>query len=219
MRTITKGPEPRSLVEHRCSADANYANFGGKPALRQHLVREQRGLCCYCMSRIGADAKSMTIEHWHPRSRYPTEELDYRNLLASCIGHSQQGQTSNASKGDTPIARNPAEPGHRVDRDIRYLGDGMIHSDDPEWNRDLTEVLNLNAAFLVNNRKAALDAFVTTLGRTGSLHSETLKSMLRRANGDAFDGYLNPFCQVVVYWLQKRLSRAYDRAKRGRDFF
>ncbi len=52
MRTILKGREPASLTEHRATPGADYDGYRDKDTLRAHLVAEQRGLCCYCLSRI-----------------------------------------------------------------------------------------------------------------------------------------------------------------------
>ena len=87
MRTIRKGAEPNSLAQHRHTDGADYQNYRDKDALRTFLVREQRGLCCYCMARVRADRDAMKIEHWHSQSGHPQEQLDYTNLLASCMGN------------------------------------------------------------------------------------------------------------------------------------
>ena len=54
MRTIRKGPEPKSLLEYRKAADAHYDGYQAKQDVREQLVAEQRALCCYCQSRIRA---------------------------------------------------------------------------------------------------------------------------------------------------------------------
>ena len=86
MRTITKGEEPRSLVEHRANDHSGYANYADKDGLRAALVRDQRGLCCYCMTRVAATGAGMKIEHWRCQSRNDHLELTYSNLLAACLG-------------------------------------------------------------------------------------------------------------------------------------
>jgi hypothetical protein len=63
-------------------------------------------------------------------------------------------------------------------------------------------------AFLRNNRKAILEAFKETLLKRGTLRRETLEKWLTDWNGELHAGELPPFCQVVVYWLRKRLARA-----------
>lgn len=93
MRDITKEIEPRSLTEHRAGEHCDYDNYQGKDELRQALVREQRGLCCYCMGRIRADTASMKIEHWGSQARFPGDQLHYQNLLGACLGG--QSQPSN----------------------------------------------------------------------------------------------------------------------------
>ncbi len=124
MRTIQKRQEPASLTEYRHSPGANYNGFRDKDALRSHLVREQRGLCCYCVSPIGDDPGEMKIEHWHCRARYAEEELTYSNLLAACKGGEgavYRNQHCDTRKGDRDISRNPANRDHHVEDTIRYL--------------------------------------------------------------------------------------------------
>ena len=82
MRATTKGNEPACLTQHRAAQHSFYHNYEGKDALRAALVAEQRGLCCYCMSRIVADSQKMKIEHWQSQSatREDSETgLRYRN--------------------------------------------------------------------------------------------------------------------------------------------
>lgn len=207
MRTIRKRPEPATLAEHRCTPFADYDNYADKESLRQALVKEQRGLCCYCLSRIRPHADHMKIEHWHCRERYPREQLDYANLLGACLGNTGREQHCDTRKASHDLSRNPARPEHRVEESVRFMGDGRIGSNDPRFERELDEVLNLNAAFLRNNRKAVLDAFKEALNGRGPLARSALETELRKWNGELHDHDLEPFCQVVVYWLRKRLSR------------
>ena len=74
------------MTAYRQSPHSDYANYRDKDELRRALVTEQRGLCCYCMGRIRAERTSMKIEHWRSQARYPDQQLNYRNLLASCHG-------------------------------------------------------------------------------------------------------------------------------------
>ena len=96
---------------------------------------------------------------------------------------------------------------HRVEEVIRFGGDGRVSSDDPAFDRELNEVLNLNLAFLMNNRKAVLTAFKDALPRSGALRRPTLEKWLRHWNGESGTGELQAYCQVIVYWLRKRLAR------------
>jgi hypothetical protein len=53
-----------------------------------------------------------------------------------------------------------------------------------------------------------LDAFKDALGKRGPLPRSTLERWLRDWDGESTKGELNPFCQVVVYWIRKRLARS-----------
>ena len=86
MRAITKDPEPMSLTVHRQTPHCDYDNYAAKDDLRNALVSEQRGLCCYCMGRIHNEPTTMKIEHWWCRAHHSGEQLNYRNLLGACRG-------------------------------------------------------------------------------------------------------------------------------------
>ncbi len=74
--------------------DAQLANANGdslweiggldKESLKKQLYQEQRGLCCYCGSRLKLD--EVVIEHLNPKSLFPAMTFDYANLYASCKG-------------------------------------------------------------------------------------------------------------------------------------
>lgn len=211
MRTIAKLPEPVSLTEYRASPGATYEDYPDKTALRTHLVREQRGLCCYCLSRIRNEYRAMKIEHWHCREDYSGEQLDYSNLLGVCTGNEGKAlreQHCDTRKRNKVLSRNPANPAHTVEAVLRFEGGGRLVSTDPVFDQEINGVLNLNLAFLRNNRKAVLDAFLGALPRAGEIKRSRLEDWLREWNGDSGAGDLPEFCQVVVYWLRKRLARA-----------
>ncbi len=210
MRRIQKGREPASLTGHRAATRTDYDGYRDKDTLRAHLVAEQRGLCCYCLSRIRPDRDSTKIEHWHCQANYEAERLDYSNLLGACIGgegNAVGGQHCDTRKGERDLSRNPANPLHRVEDIVRFLGDGRIVSSDPVFDEELNAVLNLNLAFLRNNRKQTLNSFKDALAKRGQLPATALEKWLRQWNGEVDTGELQPFCEVVVYWLRKRLAR------------
>lgn len=210
MRPIRKSTEPSSLTRHRHAAFADYDNYDDKDMLRQYLVSEQRAICCYCMSRIQPDREHMKIAHCRSRRKYPNLQLDYHNLLAACPGGEGQSpskQHCDTHQGDQDISRNPADPARQIDHDIHYGSDGRIWSDDEEFDRNINDVLNLNIAFLIGNRKARLDGFIRSLPKTGTLPRQKWENKLREWNGENGASDLEPFCQVIVYWLRKRLRR------------
>jgi uncharacterized protein (TIGR02646 family) len=211
MRMIAKGKEPASLTTHRQTEHADYDNYQDKDTLRKFLVAEQRGLCCYCLSEIRPESTTMKIEHWHSQKKYSGEQLVYRNLLGACLGNdgqSKSDQYCDTRKGEDDLSRNPADPARPIENFIRFEGDGRIVSDDTAFDQELNDVLNLNVAYLKNQRKAALAAFVMSLKKRSHLKTAILKKWLSDWNGESHSNDLRPYCQVIVYWLRKRLPRA-----------
>lgn len=206
MRTIQKGPEPATLVRHRQQPHANYDNYPDKAALRQALVAEQRGLCCYCQSRIHPTPKGMKIEHWQCQANHPERQLDFGNLLGVCKGNEGKSfdkQHCDTRKRNCNLSFSVCDPAHAIERQIKFLGDGRIESDDAAINTALNDVLNLNWSRLVSNRKAVLDAFKARL-RNGQRVDPGRE--LRKWDGTEA-GDLPEFAQVIVYWLRKRQAR------------
>lgn len=215
MRAITKGQEPRSLVEHRAKAHCDYANYADKDSLRAALVLDQCGLCCYCMTRVEATGTGMKIEHWRCQSHHAELELAYANLLAACLGgHGQpeDKQHCDTRKGERDLKFNPVNPAHCIEQRIRFEMDGTIASSDNEFNTQLNDVLNLNLPLLKNRRKgvltAILDWWKSEKARLrGPVPTEQLARERTRRAGDGA-GHLAPFDPVAVWWLDQRLARS-----------
>jgi uncharacterized protein (TIGR02646 family) len=213
VRAIVKGPEPPSLTKYRQTPGNDYDNYPDKETLRYALVAEQHGLCCYCMGRIHNDPTKMKIEHWKCQSRYPDDQVDYHNLLGACRG--EEGRPSHLQhcdtrKGNSDLKWNPADPDHGIESKLRYELDGSIRSDDEEFDAQIKDVLNLNMPYLKNNRKGALDAVLHWWKEEKArLHGPVSKERLERERTRRIEGNgkLEPYCQVVVWWLEQRLSR------------
>ncbi len=208
MRAITKGPEPNSLTMHRQTRPNGYDDYQDKDALRSALATEQRGLCCYCMGRIRPNAGEMKIEHWRCQSRYPLLQLSYRNLLGACLGGEGQPprlQHCDTRKQDLDLLWNPADAAHAIEARVRYLPDGTIKSNDEAFDAQLNEVLNLNLAILKNNRKRVLDSLLSWWRKERPVPQRQIERELNKfTNGN---GELTEYCQVAVWWLQRKLRR------------
>lgn len=211
MRAIFKGREPRSLVEHRADTHSVYGNYADKDGLRAALVRDQRGLCCYCMNRIEATGAAMKIEHWRCQSRHSDLELAYSNLLAACLGgHGQpeDKQHCDTRKGEQDLKFNPAEPTHRIERRIRFELDGTIASSDDEFNAQLNDVLNLNLRLLKNRRKGVIDGMVGWLREYRKKHHkgpDKVTLQRKRSQWLPTTGSLQAFSSVAVWLIDQRL--------------
>lgn len=136
MILIRKGQPPQALTTYRLTPDttgeqpraARYndddAHFTSvvKPTMREALVREQRGLCCYCNDAIDATNAGMKIEHRVPQHgpwRDASRDLQWTNLLGACCGaiDNPRGRGAkvlhcDSSKADHPIALDPTEASH-----------------------------------------------------------------------------------------------------------
>lgn len=213
MRAIIKGREPLSLTSHRQTPHSDYANYQAKDDLRRTLVTEQRGLCCYCMGRIRPEVALMKIEHWRSQSRYPNDQLVYQNLLGACDGGEEQPfdlQHCDTRKGDRDLKWNPADSAHHIETRIRYELDGSIHSDEAYFDRQLNDVLNLNLSVLKNNRKGALNGVLDWWKHEKvRLGGPVSRNRLDRKRAEYVAGgrELGPYCQVVLWWLERRLAR------------
>ena len=153
----------------------------------------------------------MKIAHWHSQNLHPAEQLDYGNLLGACRGGEGspfEQQHCDTRQRNLDISKNPANPIHGVESYVRFEGDGRICSTDPVFNDELDDILNLNVRYLVNNRRAVLDGFKEALTKHGNLQRQTIERWLQEWNGERDGGDLRPYCQVVIYWLKKRLARA-----------
>lgn len=215
MRDIVKGQEPRSLTNHRERQFSDYDNYHQKSELRESLVQEQRGLCCYCLCRIDADLAMMKVEHWHPRSSYPQEQLDYENLLGACKGgekpnregERREDRHCDTFKEDEILSLNPAVPAHQVEKTISYLPDGRIRSSDPQLDAELSSVVNLNSRTLINRRKEVLRGFVKIYMKRPHKTKEEWQHVLRDWNGETHDDVLRPYAPVVVFYIRKYILR------------
>lgn len=218
MRTITKRTEPASLTRHRLTPGSNYDDYPNtdKNRLRTALVTEQQGLCCYCMSHIRNEPDKMKIEHWHCKAHYPYEQLDYRNLLGACLGGKglpPKLQHCDTRKGDSNLLWNPAYQAHNVQAWIIYGTDGTIKSNNCEFDQQLNEVLNLNLPLLKNNRKGVLDAILKWWREERRRWKRKQKPVPRWkleqiiAKRSPSYGDLEPYNQVVICWLEKKLKR------------
>lgn len=206
MRAIAKGNEPACLTQHRAMPHSDFDNFQGKDALRVALVAEQRGLCCYCMTRIVADGQKMKIEHWQCQANYPQFQLAYANLLGACLGgHGAKpdDQTCDNRKANRDLKWNPARAADTIESRVKYRNNGEIRSDDQQFDDELESVLNLNIAFLKNNRKGALEA-VQKWWQIKKPNRNQVQARLNRIDGGVDE--LNPFAPVAVWFLKRKLA-------------
>ncbi|MDQ7073625.1 MAG: retron system putative HNH endonuclease [Gammaproteobacteria bacterium] len=141
MKWVRKRSEPKIFTDWKALVSEawqpSYANLGGveKQAVKQALIQEQGGLCCYCERRL-SEADSH-IEHFRPQSEPDVDPLDFANMLCSCQSQLRRGEPRHCgnSKGawfEEGVLVSPLEP--ECEGRFSYRGDGgikpMTSSDD-----------------------------------------------------------------------------------------
>jgi uncharacterized protein (TIGR02646 family) len=213
VRYISKKQEPAALVAFKAKGNedwqATYDNLRGsdKQAVHVSLVAEQGFVCCYCGARIGIEDSH--IEHFRPQSLYPDLQLDYYNLLASCLRQPAAGDPRHCgvSKDDwydeklmvSPMIADCGEF-------FRYKENGEIFaSRDPMRVPAVTETidkLNLNAYNLAESRKRAISAILAE-----PLSLAEIAKLIEKYGQMDDQGTYRPFCQAVLYCLQAEQQR------------
>ena len=125
MRRINKRKSSPELVDF-CKKETKPVYEGGLDSLegykehffklREQLVEEQFAICCYCQQRIeivkNATPK-MKTEHFLPKNIYNGNNgyedlsLEYGNLLAACLGNTNNVTHCDSSKGGKVLQNVP----------------------------------------------------------------------------------------------------------------
>ena len=228
MKQIIKTKEPPTLTTYRASISKedlkNLEKYENAPKdvlddLRKQLLEEQGYICCYCMSRI--DYPYTKIEHFQPRSMYREKQLDYSNLFVSCCGKKINKSLFHDCK--TPkkkylekdlycdTKKGKQELNHiklliNIQSSLEYKKDGSIFSLNSNITMELDEVLNLNYVILKTNRADALNQFTCELKKSGWT-IPNLKLMLEKYKNKNAQGKYRPYCEMIVYFLNKKLKQ------------
>ncbi|EII5416221.1 TIGR02646 family protein [Vibrio alginolyticus] len=210
MHEITKNSQPNSLTTYKNDPQASYDNLPQdvKADLKASLLSEQGHVCAYCMSRI--KDQNMRIEHWACQNNNRNLELDYNNLLACCCGNEGKPKHTyicDKKKENKVLTYSPANTAHSINNRIIYRhGSGKVTSNDPSFDKELNDVLNLNETRLVKNRQLALKAIQEELEKKKGIRSkqdiQKLYNAVLAVNGS---GQRKPFFGFLADYLSKKL--------------
>ncbi len=220
MRYIQKATEPASLTAWKVLANADwqpiYSNLRGqeKQDLYDALLQEQGYTCCYCGMRISQN--SCHIEHLKPQSLFPDQDLDYANLLASCMGTGSElkpesklpGHHCGRKRGNWYDAELMVSPlvEHCADY-FRYTAAGEVlptHEQTMQAAAQATiQQLNLNYSPLQKVRQATISSILTILPE---LTAEEIQKFIQGYAQPDTDGTIGRFAGAVIYTLQQWLS-------------
>lgn len=209
MKKIFKKREPNSLAQHRKADNTDYNGYRHKQELREALVDEQRGICCYCMGRIHPTNSNMKIEHFLSYSKHPKLRLVYSNLFGSCLGNMKADADEHCDtfKKSKEFHFHMCNSGS-IHSAIRYQNDGTVYSNNERLDQELNNVLNLNFPELKKVRKSTLTGFIDFYikGLNGKLNKEKLGRYRSKWAGDSHKDHLQPYCMIVVYYIDKKMA-------------
>ncbi|MDQ7015932.1 MAG: retron system putative HNH endonuclease [Gammaproteobacteria bacterium] len=203
MKWVQKCSEPQIFTDWKALASEawqpSYANLGGaeKQAVKQALMQEQGGLCCYCERRL-SEADSH-IEHFRPQSDLGVDALEFANMLCSCQNQLRQGEPRHCgnAKGDwfdEAVLVSPLESD--CESRFSYLGNGCIK---PSVSNDNFASETIHHLALDIPKLRALRAAVITPFLDEYLTDEELKRFAEGYLQQQNDGLYGEFWSVIKY--------------------
>ncbi|WP_150140964.1 retron system putative HNH endonuclease [Candidatus Enterovibrio escicola] len=162
MRFIEKGCEPDSFLQWKELADddwqPSYNDLRNpqKQDVFDALIRDQRGLCCYCESILKEN--DYHLEHLNPQSAGDGDALDFANFLCSCLRKTEKDDPLHCGqkKGNEVLLVTPLQSD--CQSHFTFTGDGSIEGNCDEANSTI-KILGLDIPKLKMLREGVLDAF------------------------------------------------------------
>jgi uncharacterized protein (TIGR02646 family) len=232
MRSITKGAEPRELIQWKTANSATPQNLfyggGGFPgeAVRKALLLEQLHLCAYTMKRLATFEKcergtgdSCHIEHVLPQARnIPSETIDYQNMVA-CYPPSQTtaacGYGAQAKANYDP-ANKPFVSPLRTDaaQHFQFWDDGSVEGTTDQGIATVT-VLKLDHRALTHDRAAVIRGFLYPRNHT-AVSAATARRIAAEVLQPDANRCLHPYCVAIAAAASRHADREERRAARIR---
>lgn len=196
-----------------------------KHAIRVQLLKEQKGLCAYCMRRIRNDEHTV-IEHLRPVDSFPEGALSYENMMACCDGGRSLDVKPHilccdAAKGNALLTISPYN--QEQIRKIRYDRNGRIYTypQDQQLDHDINyklmlngeldengELINDTATRLVYGRKQVYRDYETLI-KGLSKRNKNIKSALLKRKQEILDTSEYPeYAGVWLYYINRKLRSA-----------
>lgn len=166
--------ELMSYVYRREKVPDAVKNRYNHPEVKDTLEKETHGKCMYCEGYIGAVSYSH-IEHFRPKSSFPTRTFEWENLGLSC-------QVCNTKKNDVfdealpyinPYYENP-------DDYFIFLGTMVMQKPGNARAENMKNQLELNRSELMEQRKEAIEKVTNLVERYKGENNPAIKIMLRK---------------------------------------
>jgi len=178
-----------------------------KGMLREHLLKEQGYLCCYCNQSIKTEPIDTLplrakIEHLEPKDedKYPEKKFTYENLLLACNGGErdrpvvQHCDTKKGNKEPTPI--HPLQ--HDCEEFFIYKKSGEIEGISEDANTTICK-LGLDIPKLNLLRKTAINFFIDQYLMKSEEEITLELQLLVTKVEDKF----SPFCMAVYKFIKE----------------
>lgn len=209
MRHVVKGDAPDALENWKARKNENweprYLDFRNPEKRETHgwLLDEQGATCCYCGCRIDSDDSH--IEHFRPQERYADKDLDYDNLLVSCIretGPDLPLHCGHAKGGDfnEDLHISPLDPSC-TERFVFGLNGSISTTGQEDASAQyMIDLLRLDISFL-RNRRAATLAGIFDEDFLSTATEQELVILRRSYLGKIGEGALHEFFHVVARFI------------------
>jgi uncharacterized protein (TIGR02646 family) len=224
MIRVIKNKEPEWFIDWKKGDSEDWApsfaalRTDNKTKLKQSLIEEQGYLCCYCGKRIHSD--NSHIEHFKPQSTNKESELEYNNLLVSCIKlPPKKNNLSSSSLKKQPktfITQCGFAKSNHLDKELcispldddcesyfKYDLSGQISSSNDKGQYMIT-LLNLNSLNLSQSRKHLLNNFFNQ--NIDPFTFEELHKLYNKFNLLDETGQYYEFRQVISRYIEELLN-------------
>ncbi|MEH2318851.1 retron system putative HNH endonuclease [Nostoc sp.] len=227
MKYIRKGKAPRLIEvwlkkqpigEVHLHLNCNYKNMPQKDAVKDRLLKEQGGLCCYTGIRIEKD--SSHIEHLKPQTSCKKdgkyEDIDYKNMLAAYPDKDAPRCKFGAhAKDDWYDEEKLISPLHKqCETRFTFDGFGCINpaKDDDIGARQTIDKLQLNHPILQTLRLNAIEEVLYADDQVLS-EAQLRKIVLNKYSHKDGKGRYPEFCFVIEQVAQQLLRKVEQKRK------
>ncbi len=215
MKRIKKDKEPIWFIEWKEEFEKNNsrkANYKDdfpqekKRKLREHLLKEQGYICCYCMRRI--QINNSHLEHFWPKDAFPEKDMDYENMLASCEGETI-GEDHCGHRKNNYYDKNMIIPTNAmIEQMFHYIINGDILPDGKNQIRkaakDMIREFGLNSFHLKRNRRLAIEE--SEVFDDCEYSKEEISDIINYYNSME-NGKYQEYCKAIIDGLVWRLKR------------
>lgn len=155
-------------------------------ALREHLIKKQYGLCCYCCKRIDMD--DSLNEHIRPEDTYPNDTMLYENIIVSCAKNINTCGPKKDNFFNEKLFVSPLD--EDCEQHFAFFPNGEIVGTTVKGEYTV-DLLGLNSYKLIQARAAK------------NLNCEYCDKELLKEYLEIHDGKLEPFIDIIRYLYNK----------------